>query len=373
MFHFENNEVQEIHSQYLENYRKNASQIQKKKEWKRHSDLAMMGAPSQMIPSVEDHLTHEFHGCTFYDSEFLYAVQIENSAGLFRTRPAIESDSEGHLIHNTNKRYSAPCFSSTYRELVYSTLESDGTENLHMVHMDSEDELELTEGDSRDSNPSWDLSGSKAIVYQSTGIGRDMHGHFRLLGPSEINILDLEDEEVLEVASNPAYDYITPIMYEGNVYAIRRPYAGNRHKNIGPLALLMIPVNILKTLFSWINFNSMMFRGKPLIEGDQQAKNDDIHKKLLLHGNLVDAHKAIEASKKRGDAVPALVPASWKLVKITPDGEESEIEESVLAFNLSKEGTLIYSNGSAIFEKKEGEKRNLLRKEQYVQRIVTPR
>lgn len=371
---YEQSSSHEIHSQYLENYKKNVAQINRKKEWKRNSDLAMMGGnPMAQQVSPEDSLMHTFHGCTFIDNEFLYAIQIENSTGLFRTKITQEAEAEGHVVHNTNKRYSSPCFSKAFRELVYSAMESDGTENLHMLHMDSEDELELTEGDSRDSNPSWDLSGSKAIVYQSCGIGRDAHGRFGTLGPSEINILDMEDEEILEVASSPHFDYLTPVMYDGSVYAIRRPYEGDRTQKIGLLALFMIPVNIIRTLFSWINFNSMIFRGKPLIDGDQQVKQDDIAKKLLLHGNLVDAEKEMAAARKRGEKVPALVPKSWVLVKIDTNGDETILEEGVLAFNIQESGTILLSNGSGVFTKEGENKKKLLFSERYVERIVTPR
>lgn len=370
-YHCEDGKHHPLSSQYLESYRKNVQQIHRKKEWKQKSDLSLMGQ-MQVAPNSSGNVPHEFHGGTFTGRDILYAISVENSSGLFRTWPGIAENAEGHIVHNSERRFSSPSYSDKRDALVYSVLEPDGTENLHLMNLADESEQELTEGDSADSFPRWAIDGSNRVVYQTAGIGRDTHGNFALMGPSCLNILDFEDKEIIEVNYSEQFDYIMPVLNNDTIYAIRRPYESVKRRSFTPLDLLKIPLNIAKTLFSWVNYNSMIFRGKPLSEG-MKGRQEQVQQKMILHGNLVDAEKAIAASEKRGDAVPAIVPRSWCLVSITDQGEESVIEEGVIAFDIEKSGDIIFSNGSGIFRKKTGEKRTLLFKEKFVQRITAAR
>ena len=363
----------EIPSQYLQNYKKNMLQINRKKEWKQKSDLTLMGRYSSPQED-ESGLRHQFTGATFIkDSAILYAISVENSAGMFKTREGIGENSEGHIVHTTNRQFNSPNYSPAFDELVYSTREQDGTENLHSLNLTAESERELTEGDSLDANPRWDISGKKRVVYQSAGIGRDSNNNFALLGPYGINILDFESQDILELSYSHSYDYIFPVLNGDQLYAIRRPYeSGRRKSSFTPLDLLLIPVNIVRTLFSWINFNSMIFRGKPLANG-MNVKDPQIDKKLFIHGRLVDAQKALKAAEKKGDTAPSLVPRSWVLVSIDRDGADTVLEEGVITFDVTQDGTIIFSNGSAVFQKVGTAKKELLFKKKWVERIITPR
>lgn len=370
-FHYEDEKSVSLTSQYLESYQKNVQQINRKKEWKQKSDLSMMGQ-MQIAPNSSGNVPHEFHGGTFTGTEVLYAISVENSSGLFRTRPGIAAKAEGHIVHNSDRRFASPSYSEKRDDIIYSVLEPDGTENLHLMHLADESEQELTEGDSSDSFPRWAIDGSNRVVYQTAGIGRDTHGNFAMMGPSCLNILDFDDKEIIEVNYSEQHDYIMPVLNKDTIYAIRRPYETGKRKSFTILDLLKIPVNIVKTLFSWVNYNSMMFRGKPLSEG-MKGRQEEIQQKMILHGNLVDAEKELAVSRKRGDSVPAIVPRSWCLVSITDEGEETIIEEGVIAFDIEKNGDILFSNGSGIFRKSPGGKRELLFKEKLVQRIVAAR
>jgi hypothetical protein len=68
---------------------------------------------------------------------------------------------------------------------------------------------------------------------------------------------------------------------------------------------------------------------------------------LFLYGRLIDARK-INAASKNGDA-PALVPASWVLVRRSPDGSESILAKNVAAYDLCPSGGFVYTTGSRIF------------------------
>ncbi len=359
-----------IESQYLQSYKKNMVQINRKKEWKEKSDLTLMGRYSSPRSDV-DGLRYSFTGATFVDTDLIYSIQIENSSGMFKARPAIVDKAEGHIVHNTDRSYHSPSYSSARKEMVYSVKEG-GVENLHLQNLAKETERELTEGDSFDANPRWDLAGSNRIVYQTAGIGRDQQGNFAMLGPWGINILDFENNDVIELSYSHSYDYIFPVLHGKRLFAIRRPYETFKRKYFSPLDLIMIPINMIRTLFSFINFSSMMFRGKPLSDG-MAVKDPAVEKKIFIHGRMVDAEKAMKASRKFDTANPSVVPRSWVLVEIDSEGRDTVLEEGVTAFDVQSDGSILFSNGSAIYHRPDGGKRRLLFKEKWVEQIIVPR
>jgi hypothetical protein len=46
---------------------------------------------------------------------------------------------------------------------------------------------------------------------------------------------------------------------------------------------------------------------------------------------------------------PAWVPRSWQLVRQLTNGVAEVIAEGVLSFDLGEDGTIVYTNGSAIY------------------------
>jgi hypothetical protein len=56
----------------------------------------------------------------------------------------------------------------------------------------------------------------------------------------------------------------------------------------------------------------------------------------------------MEKAAKADDAAD-LVPNSWQLVRRAANGAEEVIAKGVLAYDLAPDGSLVYSNGNAIF------------------------
>jgi hypothetical protein len=72
---------------------------------------------------------------------------------------------------------------------------------------------------------------------------------------------------------------------------------------------------------------------------------------MMIWGNLIDAEKVEQAARRKGDDAPALVPSSWKLVRLRPGARAEDIEEvasGILAFDLGDDGSVVLTNGSAI-------------------------
>ena len=93
---------------------------------------------------------------------------------------------------------------------------------------------------------------------------------------------------------------------------------------------------------------------------------------------MVDAEQArIEAAKKGGGELPSIVPRSWELVKIERGGaandyndEPEVLAKGVIAFALSEDGNILYSNGSALFRLDASGKSEAIEKRKDIQEIV---
>jgi hypothetical protein len=91
---------------------------------------------------------------------------------------------------------------------------------------------------------------------------------------------------------------------------------------------------------------------------------------MMLYGRLIDARK-LSRAKSKGEAI-ALVPSSWELVRKSPDGSETTLAQSVVAFDLCGEGNVVYTDGARIFHVCGSEKREIGRAD-LVERIAVLR
>jgi hypothetical protein len=68
---------------------------------------------------------------------------------------------------------------------------------------------------------------------------------------------------------------------------------------------------------------------------------------MMVWGNMLDADKAAD---RADDGTPALVPKSWELIRRRKDSNAEEIvAKGVLCYDLYRDGSILYSNGSGIF------------------------
>lgn len=63
---------------------------------------------------------------------------------------------------------------------------------------------------------------------------------------------------------------------------------------------------------------------------------------------MIDAQTAMREAGQDKEA-PALVPTSWELIQYTADGQETVMAKGVVSFDLHTDGSLIYTNGSAVY------------------------
>jgi hypothetical protein len=94
----------------------------------------------------------------------------------------------------------------------------------------------------------------------------------------------------------------------------------------------------------------------------------DDEQTLRLRGRIIDAKKALrEAGNK--EETPSLVPKTWELVKRSPNGEDGVVAKGVVAFDIGSDETIIYTNGSAIYQIDKSGKSQRLFKDRLIEDI----
>jgi hypothetical protein len=247
--------------------------------------------------------------------------------------------------------------------MVFSALHENGTANIGVkIHREGGFK-ELTEGDSFDTAPRWLPGEGKKIIFQSAGVGRNQRGQFLKLGPFSIQQLDPDSCEMTTVLEDPRFDYLAPQMLaDGRMLYIRRPYAA--HERLNPFTILkdvvLFPFRLLFAIFQFLNFLSAAFTGSKLTSAGGPKANDMDLKQMMIWGNLVHARPAANGEEDG----PDLVPKSWELRCRMNDGTTKVLATAVLAYDTGPDGSILYTNGNAIF---------LLRPDGQKERILTER
>jgi hypothetical protein len=233
-------------------------------------------------------------------------------------------------------------------DMVFSILHENGTANIG-VKLSGESGLkELTEGDSFDTAPRWLPGEGRKMVFQSAGIGRNREGQFAALGPFTIQELDADNGEMLTLVEDPRTDYLAPQgLPDGSLLFIQRPYSA--HERIHPLRILkdvvLFPFRLLYAIFQFLNFFSKAFTGHRLTSAGGPKQRDLNLKQMMIWGNLVRSQPAANAESESAD----LVPKSWQLCRRTTEGGTKVLAGGVLAYDINSDGTVVYTNGNAVF------------------------
>lgn len=343
-----------VESRFGRDVRERAIQLQQRNAWKTQgsgarfmSGGALWGAqdrdPGQMRIAISGVSRGRESG------ELLYALETDEVSGLFALKEF--GSAEQRLFHGSDCRVAYPCASPEQDLVVCSVLHPNGFANLATMRADGSELTEITEGDSSDLAPYWVPGASRVLVFQSAGMGRDAHGHLTTRGPYHIQRLDLDNGEMTCLAEDAKFDFLTPRLdANGALYVIRRPYE-KIQRGFNPfraiLDLVLLPLNVLHALFQWLNFFTVRYTGKPLTSAGGTRQREMDMKQMFILGNLVDAGKV--SREAQTDDAPALVPQSWQLIRQQVGKVPQILAKGVLSYDLGENGTLIYSNGSAIY------------------------
>jgi hypothetical protein len=230
----------------------------------------------------------------------------------------------------------------------------------------------VTEGDSIDLAPVWDPSADRQLLFQSAGTAGDARGMAFGLGPSSIQRLHIERAHIEPEFESPKLDFMAPHFGpDGTLHVVQRPYRGNTPRVPWwrlPFDVLLIPWRLLQAIFGWLNFFSARYSGRALMSGGPDRDAPDM-RRLMLMGNVVDASENARRERAaRGEE--GFVPSDWELVRVEKDGIRRVLAKGVGAFDFAADGTLVYTNGAAVYHIGADGKRNKLFEADMIEQLV---
>ena len=363
-----------IPSVFGETVRDRALRIQQKNAWKTQGSGAQFMSGGMLWGGRDRdpaEMRIEITGLTRGEqpSDLIYSLDTDDLAGVFLLRDfGVE---EQRLFHCTERRVRDLSGDPLDARLACAVQHRNGIWNIGVMSMDGSGLSEATEGDSVDRAPSWVPGRPDEIVFQSAGIGRDRNGVALGTGPFHLETLNIATGEMSCIAEDPQHDLLAPRFDQaGNLFFIRRPHRSPIQRpslGRGLLDLMLAPFRLLLAVYHWLNFFSFRNSGQPLNTQSGGQRQMDI-RKMLIWGNLVNVERTLE--KEREAESPSLVPKTWELVRQTSCGEESIIARGVLAFDLAPDGTIIHTNGSAVFRETLDRKTERLIVSQFIEHVV---
>ncbi len=344
--------VREIESQFGQTVQERTLRIQRNKAWKNRGIMEMM-LPPGMLQQMEQQPEATVNVgiaslCIGESGRLLYALEAGDVGGIFAFDPA--SDREDRLFHNAEFRVSHLDFDPERKLIACTTTYRTGIANIATMSIEGVRPRDVTEGDSIDLAPRWIPGKGKALVFQSAGLGRDASGFVCDRAPFMIEKLDFDQQEVITLASDSKSDLLGPqIGTDGLLYYIRRPYKSNcRQFNLWQFLkdLVMMPFRLVFAIFQWLNFFTQRYTGKPLMRAGIGQTVDP--KYLKAWGEWITPETMRDRRFGEPDA-PSLVPRTWQLVRQVNQGIPEVLAEGVLSYDLASDGTIVYTNGSAIY------------------------
>jgi hypothetical protein len=350
----EGNQPQLIESPFVQGLLDRVARTREKNDWK-SSGMAWQFSSRQMSPNAAGPSTEtrriRFSGVSRggADGELLYALDTDHVGGLFSLDT--KEHYERRIFHRNGfvaadlSRYPGDGM------LALSLRAPDGTAGIAVMEAGGKGLKSVTEGDSVDESPSWIPSEQKALLFQSAGVGRNSQGVAIGLGPYAIQRLEIESGNLTTVLEEDANDLLLPRMSaDGALYFVRRPYRPNA---VSPWRILtdalLFPFRVVRAIVHFLDFFSLMFSRKPLLTAGGPRTEGPDARSLMLWGRFIDAEKALR--KANQGAQGPLVPADWQLIRRADTGEEQVLAKNVLAYDLCPDGSVIHTNGTAVFHR----------------------
>jgi len=340
--------VNQLQSAYVQEAEDRRERMRQRHSWKQGTSFNVAAgggmrsfepgdAPIQATSAVFD-----AHG------DLLYFLKDTTVGGLFRRVAA--SGNELRLLLRQSLCLNDLSLSPDGGMLAATSLGKGGVANIALLQSDGSGFREVTGGDTVDSAPAWIPGVGNRLLFQSCGLARDEQGYLVAQGPASIQKLDMESGSVTPILDDPRFDHLKPrVGAGGELYFIRRPFEAPQYAvNSMLLDTLLFPFRLLRAVFHYLNFFSLMYSRKPLTSASGPAVKADM-KNILLQGRRIDAEKALRSSRAV-QGVPSLVPDNWQLVRRDPSGNEQVIATNVATYDVGPDGGIVYSNGRGVFE-----------------------
>ena len=344
-------------SQYIADYRERMRRMVKNKEWK-HSGMGAMFRGDTMSEVGMDSETrvdayiNSVHAAG--EDKVLYTFTVNQTSGVIEKTLSAKKDGERVILHTNDGELLSSDYNVTDGKFVAELKRGEISSDLVLLDTERGDYVSITDGDSRDENPSFSKKRPGVILYDSLAAGRNARGEFVEYAPAAVYEYDLNTLDLKEIRASEKYSYIKPVEDEnGDIYCIRKP-AKERERHNPVVEILLIPYRLLMAIVNFIQIFVVFFTGKTMTGGgNNPAKGRDTDsRQMIIRGNVIEVDKEIARNKKFKDKDLAFIPASWKLVRIR-GGEEEEMKSGICDFSLA-EGGVVCTNGRKVFFLKEG-------------------
>jgi hypothetical protein len=284
--------------------------------------------------------------------EIVYTLQMSASAGIFRQN--VISGDEQRVFHRRDFACGGLVCDPRDGTIIYAAQQKDGVAALEICGGDATARRALTDGDGRDQAPALDGRDRDVVWFQSAGIGRDGEGHIAAFGPVGVARLARNAQKLDYVLETDEHDHLSPSTdASGNLYFIRRPYRQSGHTPFWKqvIGVLLFPYHLCKAIFGFLDAFTRMF-GKVSLRaaGGPEGARLDRPRMAAVQDRVLDLSKSLDRYAK-GDDQASLVPADWRLIKRSPEGEETEIASNVAAYALDRAGGLLYTNGFKVWHR----------------------
>ncbi len=342
-----NGQVEQIHSPYIAEAAEKVARSNERNAWKKGTSFEISANRGMKQFDVDDAQITTTSAWLGQNQTILYFLKDNVMGGLFSYD--LTTRTEQRILHRQNLGLTDLTFDPVSAKILASASRSDGSANLAMMDADGSNYREITAGDTVDGAPVAVPQLDQQIIFQSAGIARSQEGHVMAHSHTSLQMLDLRSGQLSPVLDDAQFDYFLPrFNANGNLLFIRRPYEVPKYttENI-LLDSLLFPFRLLRAVFHYLNFFSLMYSRKPLTSASGPAMNADL-KEIILKGKRINAEKALR-KEAAINGVASLVPASWQLISRTRQGAEQVLARNVASYDIAADGRILYSNGRAVF------------------------
>ena len=360
----DNGVPKQIHSPYIQQIEDRLARSQERNAWKQNTSF-QVGAYGQSRDFNAQGSSIAFTSALFHkDRSVLYFLKDNGIGGLFSYD--LDTGVELRILHRQHLDLADLHLDASGRNIICSSSGKDGACNIASLDIEGNQFRELTGGDTIDSAPTWLPDTSDAILYQSAGLARSPDGYIAAVGHMTIQKLNTRTGTIETVLESPAHDFMHPrVSDQGILHYIRRPYELPTYSSSNVLLdTLLFPFRLLRAVFHYLNFFSLMYSRKPLTGAAGPKVQADI-KDVILKGRRIDAEQALRRESAI-NGIASLVPRSWELVSRNRQGQETVLATNVASYDLLADGNIIYSNGRAVFILGNGGQSTLLLKEDLI-------
>jgi hypothetical protein len=354
---YDGEKVNKYTSRFIENYKQNARDIVRSKQWKTAGEGAKFREVGRMDES-DLNFNSNISGVFLTDdpNTLVYTFSINDTNGIYKKHLNDEKNEESHVVNSVEYIFLGGSLNAQNGALAMAIKHNYYISDIAILDIDSGDYKSITCGDTLDEDPYICPDDANIIYYSSRGVGRDAQGNFVEYSPSALYKLNINDVQVEEVKSSKTHSYFRPVYHGGKLYAIKAPIKQSSGNAL--IEIILIPIRIIQAIVGFVNAFVKVFAGKSLTSGgDNPAKGREYDsRKIAIAGNIIDVEKQQKKNASKKNVDYGFVPNSWQLVEVDSG---AVIKSGVADFDICEDGTFIVTNGRRIFAIKDGKETKL--------------